>query len=114
MGGWVPLPVPHTYIDNTHTSTNAPLPIIVVSPRHSDKVELLGANTPTLRGVRTFLRAQFRKIGASTPDASGASTPGQTEGHCIVSVLHTRVGTANTGHKISDANPTQFKMDRTR
>ena len=82
-------------------------------------MELLGAKTMVLRGIRTFLRAEFRKIGASTPGAStpgasGASTPGQTEGHCIVSVLRTRVGTANSGYKINDPNPLQFKTDRTR
>ena len=86
----------------------------MVSPRRSDEVELLGAKTMVLRGIRTFLRTEFRKIGASTPDASGASTPGQTEGHCIVSVLHTRNGTTNTGYKINDPNPLQFKTDRTR
>ena len=85
-------------------------------------MELLGAKTMVLRGIRTFLRAEFRKIGASTPGASGASTPGasgastpgQTEGHCIVSVLHTRSGSANTGHKINHPNPLEFKLDRTR
>ena len=86
----------------------------MVSPRRSDEVELLGAKTMVLRGIRTFLRAEFRKIGASTPDASGASTPGQTAGHCIVSVLHIRSGSANTGMKINADNPLQFKMDRTR
>ena len=94
----------------------------MVSPRRSDEVELLGAKTLVLKGIRTFLRTEFRKIGASTPDASGASTtgasgastPGQTEGHCIVSLLHTRNGTTNTGYKITEPNPLEFKTDRTR
>ena len=94
----------------------------MVSPRRSDEVELLGAKTMVLKGIRTFLRTEFRKIGASTPGASGASTagasgastPGQTDGHCIVSVLHTRSGSKNSGYKITANNPTQFKTDRTR
>ena len=91
----------------------------MVSPRRSDEVELLGAETLRLKHPRTFIRAEFRKIGASTPGAStpgasGASTPGQTEGHCIVPVFHTRSGSANTGYKITVANPLEFKMDRTR
>ena len=77
-------------------------------------MEILSAKTFLLDARRTFIRAEFRKIGASTPGASGASTPGQTEGHCIVSVLHTRQGSPNTGYKINDDNPLQFKMDRTR
>ena len=85
-------------------------------------MELLGAKTMVLRDIRTFLRAEFRKIGASTSGASGASTagasgastPGQTDGHCIVSVLHTRSGSKNTGYKITAKDPLQFKMDRTR
>ena len=86
----------------------------MVSPRRSEEVQLLAAQTIVLRQHRTFLRTEFRKIGASTPGASGASTPGQTEGHCIVSVLHTRQGSPNTGYKINDPNPLQFKTDRTR
>ena len=87
----------------------------MVSLRRSDEVELLRAKTLVLKGVktpRTFLRAGFRKIGASTPDASAATTPGQMEGHCIVSVLHTRSGSTNTGYKINEPNPLQFKTDR--
>ena len=48
--------------------------------------------------------------GASTP----ASTPGQAQGHFIVSVLHTRSGQPNTGQKINHPNPLEFKLDRTR
>ena len=131
----VTIALPHTYIDK-HTSTNAPSRIIVVSPRCSKQVQLVGAQTIRLRPRRTFLRTVFHKIGASTSGASGvstpgacgaptpgpsgastsgasgASTPGQAQGHCIVSVLHTRRGTANTGQKINHANPLEFKLDR--
>ena len=85
-------------------------------------MEILAAQTIRLKQERTFLRTEFRKIGASTsgasgastPGACGASTPGQAQGHCIVSVLHTRSGSANTGHKINHPNPLEFKLDRTR
>ena len=94
----------------------------MVSPRRSEEVEILAAQTIRLKPDRTFLRTEFRKIGASTsgasgastPGACGASTPGQAQGHCIVSVLHTRSGSANTGHKINHPNPLEFKLDRTR
>ena len=86
----------------------------MVSPRRSDEVEILSAKTLLLDTRRTCIRAVFRKIGASTPDKSGASTPGQMAGHCIVSVLHIRSGSPNTGMKINADNPLQFKMDRTR
>ena len=89
----------------------------MVSLRRSDEVELLRAKTLVLKGVktpRTFLRAEFRKVGASTPDASAATTPGQMEGHCIVSVLHTRSGSVSTGFKINHDNPLQLKTTRTR
>ena len=76
-------------------------------------MQLLAAQTIVLRLHRTFLRTEFRKIGASTsgasgastPGACGASTPGQAQGHCIVSVLH-------TPQKINHPNPLEFKLDR--
>ena len=68
-------------------------------------MQLVGAQTIVLEKPRTFLRTVFRKIGASTPGACGASTPGQAQGHCIVSVLH-------TPQKINHPNPLEFKLDR--
>ena len=46
----------------------------------SEEVQLLAAQTIVLKPHRTFLRTEFRKIGASTSGASGASTPAASRG----------------------------------
>ena len=96
----------------THQATHPPIYAStprVVSLRRSDEVELVGAETLLLeqtKGDRTFIRAKFRK--------TGASTPGQTEGHFIVTLNHTRSGSKNSGMKITANNPLKFKQDRAR
>ena len=77
--------------------------------RRSNEVEFVGAETLLLdqvnNGNRTFLRAKFRK--------TGASTPGRSQGDFIVTVSHTRSGSKNSGFKIiGRSNPLQFKQDR--
>ena len=79
----------------------------VVSLRRSDEVDIVGAQTLMLeqgKGPRTCVRAEFSK--------TGASTPGQTEGHFIVTLNHTRSGSVKSGMKITADNPVQFNQDR--
>ena len=80
-----------------------------MSLRRSDEVDIVGAQTLTLEQdkgprSRTCVRAEFSK--------TGASTPGQTEGHFIVTLNHTRSGSVKSGMKITANNPVQFKQDR--
>ena len=75
-----------------------------VSLRRSDEVDIVGAQTLMLEGPRTCVRAEFSK--------TGASTPGQTEGHFIVTLNHTRSGSVMSGMRITANNPVQFKQDR--
>ena len=52
-------------------------------------------------GPRTCVRAQFKKVGASTPG-----------GHFIVTLFHTQSGSPKSGLSIDALNPLQFKQDR--
>ena len=95
----------------THQATHPPIYAStprVVSLRRRDKVEIVGAETLLVerKGPRTCVRAKFRK--------TGASTPGQTEGHFIVTLNHTRSGSSKSGMRITANNPVRFKQDRAR
>ena len=74
-----------------------------MSLRRGDQVELVNPDSLLLEreeGPRTCVRAQFRKVGASTP------------GHFIVTLFHTKSGSPKSGVSIDAENPLQFKQDR--
>ena len=75
-----------------------------MSLRRADQVVLVGKPETLMLeqagGPRTCVRAQFRKVGASTP------------GHFIVTLFHTRSGSPKSGVSIDAENPLQFKQDR--
>ena len=76
-----------------------------MSLRRNDQVVLVG-RPETLylepaKGPRTCVRAQFKKVGASTPG-----------GHFMVTVFHTLSGSPKSDVSIDALNPLQFKQDR--
>ena len=75
-----------------------------MSLRRADQVVLVG-RPETLylepaKGPRTCVRAQFKKVGASTPG-----------GHFMATLFHTQSGSPESDVSIDALNPLQFKQD---